>query len=229
MPLRSWTGGDVGARTTLSANRTLWVFGDTLLGRWDTSQKKRVNDNPKPMPHSSIGVMDLTRPPQDSLVWHWGANVTSFFRPSWEKNGQPGEQAFWAACTSSRAVGGQLLVVGNRVLYTAKGGPMGFIVNETIIFTVGNATEHPDDPSSWTLNHFALPHTGNLSHLPTKPVVDLGKGTLLVGRGPNPLLYLFGYTRPAGGLTREVVSRIHWAELVRQDFSRQEYWVKSER
>ena len=230
LPHLSWTGGDVGASTALTETRTLWVFGDTLLGQWNQQLHSRVNENREPFPHSSIGVMDLTKPPRDSMSWHWGANVTSFFRPSWEKNSQPGQQAFWAASTTSRAVGGRLLVVGNRVLYTAQGGPMGFIVNETVVFTVDNATDNPDDPSSWRLEHFALPHTGNLSHLPTMPIVDLGKGTLLVGgSGQDPYLYLYGYTMPAGGSTREVVSRIQWAALMRQDFSRQEYWVRGDR
>ena len=94
----------------------------------------------------------------------------------------------------------------------------GFIVNETIIFTVDGATTKPDDPQSWRLTHFALPNTGKLSHLPSRPTVDLARGALL-GGGPNPWLYLYGYVLPAGGSSREVVSRIRWQSLQQREFA----------
>ena len=102
----------------------------------------------------------------------------------------------------------------------------GFIVNETIIFTVDGATTKPDDPQSWRLTHFALPNTGKLSHLPSRPTVDLARGALLVegganptGEGANPWLYLYGYVLPAGGSSREVVSRIRWQSLQQREFA----------
>ena len=224
---RGWTGGDVGASAALTPNKTLWVFGDTLIGRWDNAKRQRVSEARGHMPHSSIGVWDLSKSPSalGAMTWHWGSNDSSFFRPSWEKNSQPGRQAFWAAVTSPRAVGGRVLVIGNRVLYTATGGPMGFEVNEMIIFSVDGATERPDTPDTWKLTHFALPHTGNLSHLPSKPLVDLARGVLLVGDGLDPVVYLYGYVSLPGKLSREVVSRIGWLDLQAQNFSAQEYWV----
>ena len=90
------------------------------------------------MPHSSIGIMDLSKPPSASsaMAWHWGADGSSFFRPEWERNAGPGRQAFWAAVTTPRAVGDRLLVIGNRVLYTAAGGPMGESLSRPCVATV---------------------------------------------------------------------------------------------
>ena len=104
---------------------------------------------------------------------------------------------------------------------------MGFKVSETVIFTVDGATEQPDAPDTWVLKHYALPHTGNLSHLPSKPLVDLARGALLVGDGLDPVVYLYGYVCLAGKPSREVVSRIRWSDLQAQKFTAQEYWVTS--
>jgi hypothetical protein len=240
-----WTGGDVGASCKLTDSRTLWVFGDTLIGHWGKAHGRRISDATGAMPHSSIGVMNLTMPPSHGfpgpVAWHWGQNDSSFFRPSWEKNKGPGRQAFWAAVTTPRTVNGRLLVLGNRVLYTAKGGPMGFLSNETVVFSVDGATKDPDNPANWTMDWFTLPHTGNLSHLPNKPLVDLARGTLLLdgkddGRGGHPAggedpwLYLYGYVRTAAAVgqlprDREIVSRIRWQALQGRSFSAQQYWV----
>ncbi|KAH8069233.1 DUF4185-containing protein [Aureococcus anophagefferens] len=133
------------------------------------------------MPHSSVGVWDLGAAPRDAMTWRWGPGDASFFRPKWESS----KEAFWAAVTAPRLVDGRVLVLGNRVLYTGEGGPMGFRTNESFIFTIAGAADRPDDPASWELDYFKLPHTGNLS---TGAFVDFARGALLVG----PWLYLYG-------------------------------------
>ena len=207
----AWTGGDVGASCALTPTRTLWVFGDTLIGHWEG--KRRVSEGAA-MPHSSVGVWDLGAAPRDAMTWRWGPGDTSFFRPSWESS----KEAFWAAVTAPRLVDGRVLVLGNRVSYTGEGGPMGFRTKESFIFTIDGAADRPDDPASWTLDYYPLPHTGNLS---AGGFVDFARGALLVG----PWLYLYGNVRTAATGGREVLSRIPWADLRVRNFSAQEYWT----
>jgi hypothetical protein len=69
-----WLGSDVGESIVLSDEKTLWLFGDTFIGR--LSNGVRVAG--ARMINSTIALQDRTKPPPDGMTFYWI-----------EKHGQP--------------------------------------------------------------------------------------------------------------------------------------------
>ena len=67
---RLWLGADCGTSLALPNNRTLWLFGDTLLGTWSNGQR---NLDGCAMPHQTAAFQDGTGP----LAFAWRESEAS--------------------------------------------------------------------------------------------------------------------------------------------------------
>jgi hypothetical protein len=129
-----WTGADAAYSVALTSSTTLWLFGDTLLGRWAPGAK---------MVRNSIGVQS-----GDEVEFFWGAKDTDFFAPQ-----TPGTW-LWP---------GDAFVEGERVglflhEFTRKGeGPFGFARTGLSIAWVANPL---DAPSAWRVTYEKRPFLG---------------------------------------------------------------------
>jgi hypothetical protein len=156
---RQFTGGDVAFSIRLNATRTLWIFGDTLVGRVaDDGSRDLV---PEPIfPRNSIAVIDgefSAQPPRASdVAFTWRTNASgepdSFFTPPLYNRFS---NYLWMY--SAVLVRAQLFVFGTRM--TNRTGATGFDFS-CLASTVIRVENPLDAPMKWRMTYSELPPAG---------------------------------------------------------------------
>ncbi|GAB4318130.1 MAG: hypothetical protein Kow0059_11420 [Candidatus Sumerlaeia bacterium] len=127
-----WLGSDVIHSIVLSTTQTLWLFGDTLIGRIENGARApgaRFINN-------SIAIQDRRRQPPDGMTFYWGPGDTSFFP---HQSGTPGN-LYWP--TAGVMVNGGLFVFCYSVI-------SGLTLANTTLIHVNNPL---DPPPLWQWN-----------------------------------------------------------------------------
>jgi hypothetical protein len=201
-----WLGGDVAASVSLTRDRYIWLFGDTLLGtvsdecpRGVRYCDRDVDDDPsRGMIANSIGVMR----PRDG-----GAPIVKFWRTI---DGEPApifaaaepDEFLWPL--AAVRVRDQLLVAASRHSF------------ESGLHSLGSVflrVENPDSPpDAWTYTRHPAP---NVIAYPvdTEP---LSWSTALVGA--DSFVYVFG-ARGLGFDARTVVARLEVDDVIAPDWT----------
>jgi hypothetical protein len=130
-----WLGSDIAHSIPLSANKNLWLFGDTLIGTIQNSKR-----NLDAFINNSIGIQDLSTSPPVDVEFIWGPSNTSFFP---HQPGTPGT-LYWP--TMGTMIGGELFIFCYSVT-------SGLNLGNAVLIRIPNPL---DPPANWIQNVFDL-------------------------------------------------------------------------
>ena len=143
-----WIGADAAYSIPLSDDRTLWLFGDTIIG--DIHDGKRVNT--KPFARNSIAIQQGKDPTSASIEFFWGApqnsNPTPFIVPD------DGQGWFWFS-HGILTSGGLYLFLMQMDTDTAAGP--GIFSFKHIGLTLAHVANPNDDPTEWRITQHKIP------------------------------------------------------------------------
>lgn len=189
-----WLGADVATSIVLSANRTLWLFGDTLLGSLSPNRTRNIVT----MPRNSIALLDR------------GAHALQFYArfdaatPSNAHLGffSPANQSHWFWLTAGFVLRDSLFLLGVTCAPDPNGSSgFAFQFVDTVVLRVANPL---DDPFRWNWTLAAVvPGTNATTNWNTAATV-VGSRLFLLGQA-------------AGGATRLASLRV--ADVLRDDWS----------
>lgn len=136
-----WTGGDGAASIPLSAQKILWLFGDSFNGT--IADNKRTNTSLKA--HNTIAIQDGISPSAATLNYFFGAGSSSFFTPF------SGSGFLWPM--HGTMINDQLYIFFVQA-DTAAGG-LGFKLTNSVLVKVSNPL---DPPAQWQSTQWQVPH-----------------------------------------------------------------------
>jgi hypothetical protein len=179
-----WLGADVSTSIVLSQNRSVWLFGDTLVGTLTPNRTRNIVT----MPRNSLALMDR------------GAHALQFYvrydaqTPSNEHLGffSPANQSHWLWLTSGFLLHDTLFLLGVTCAPDPSGSAgFAFQFVDTVVVRVANPL---DDPLQWNWT---------LSHVPgTNATTNWNSAVTVVG----DRVFVLGQT--AGGATRLAALRV---------------------
>lgn len=136
-----WLGSDVAESIPLSPEKTLWLFGDTLIGKIADGKRDKAYE----FINSTIGIQDRTQPPPGNIEFHWGreGGLSRSFFPH-----QPGTagQFYWV-CTGA-LLRGELFLLAYPIKYSTEGW-----IDDTVMIRVPNPQ---DPPEQWIQKAYVL-------------------------------------------------------------------------
>lgn len=159
-----WLGADVATSIALN-RRKIWLFGDTLLGKVDTTTKSRVI---RAMPRNSIAIQagddDLSQ-----LQFYTRVNYSSLHDPHVGFFSPP-NASHWLWLTSAFELHDQLFLLGVTVAPDVNGMPgFDFQFVDTVVVRVVNPL---DDPARWNWTITSIPNTNATDNWNTAVAVD---------------------------------------------------------
>ena len=193
-----WLGSDAGESIVLSDKRTLWLFGDTFIGR--LSNGVRVAG--ARMINSTIGLQDRTKAPPDCMRFYWkekDGQPASFFphQPT-----TPGEY-YWV--TKGVMLRGELFLFA----FCISGDSQNFATwheSGSALLRIRNPLE---PPAQWVQKAYTL----------KLPAGHTFHAALVV---KEPYVYLYGLVQPR----QTALARVRVDDLVKGKLTEAyEYWV----
>lgn len=198
-----WLGADVAYSIPLGTDKTLWLFGDTFVGR--VSDGKRIKPR---MIHSSIALQEIGGPPQFFYPTNKSGAPTSLLRSPAPRSD------FWLL--DGERTGHGLYFFMQQVQWLDS-SIWGFKCTATWLAYVDN----PDDPPAhWKMTMRQLPFTT----LPGGQDVIMGCETLTSGG----YLYIYGYSNPENASAQKsaILARVPEGKL--DDVSAWQYFSKGD-
>lgn len=193
-----WIGSDVAHSTPLDDNRTLWLFGDTLLGTVQNGARTITG-----FINNSVGIQDRATTPPAGMTFYWGPSNTSFFP---HQPGTPGS-FYWPSAAFQ--YGGELFIFCFSVSWG--GGGLGFTVEGTTMIRIPNPE---DPPAEWVQQAFDF------------GIGDSGLGFHSALYIEEPYIYFFGYEDQAVGGRAMVLARMTSADLLAGGLAESlEFWT----
>jgi hypothetical protein len=193
-----WLGSDVGESIVLSDKKTLWLFGDTFIGRLTNG----VRLGGALMINSTIGLQDRAKAPTDSMTFCWkekDGQPASFFP---HQATTPGE-FYWV--TKGAMLRGELFLFA----WCISGNSQNFATwheSGSALLRIPNPLE---PPAQW----IQKAHTLEL------PAGHTFHSALVV---KEPYLFLYGVVQPR----QTAVARVRVDDLVKGKLTEAyEYWV----
>lgn len=170
---QGWMGGDAAYSIPLDSRTTVWLFGDTFIGR----------RRPETMIHNAVAVRTCQPTCTTSYWWHGkGTGKADAFFATNETN------YFWPLDGFLQT--GQLHVFLEAMHTTGDGGPMGFDYSGVTLASVANPH---DRPSSWHVSYRGITKGNRI--IPGIAAVDQGPYayvfTLIKQTGQDVFLALF--------------------------------------
>lgn len=198
----TWLGADVGSSIKLTANKYIWIFGDTLLG--SVSQKSRTLDT---MIHNTVGTTTCnTNTASCRRIQKYDENnennVTGIFT-------FPNTNQYYWPMAGSILIN-KLFITGNAVSTSNDTGEWIPIVGTNFILV-----DNPmSTPSSWQYTVYTVPHTN----------ANLNWTSAAVKQ--ESWLYIFGAQKASDQAitTDTVLSRITLENAEASDWTEMEYW-----
>lgn len=162
-----WIGSDVAFSIPLATNKTLWIFGDTLVG--DVVDNSRTNVQ---FIHSSIATQIFGDAPEFFYPTNQNGAAQSFIKSPNNKS------AFWLLDGERNDRG--LFFFMQQVQFTG-GGAFGFSISGNWLASVKN----PDDsPANWEISATRVP----FAYLAGSETVTFGIATMKA----NGFIYIYG-------------------------------------
>ena len=142
-----WLGGDAAYSIALSADRILWLFGDSFIA----TSERHVRTQSK-MVRNSIAIQTGTDPTKSSIAFEWRQPIGPKTEPA---SFFPEDGAHWFWPMHGARVGSELVLFLNELEKTD--GGLGFESVGTRMLRITN----PDEPPSrWTWTSRRLPSDG---------------------------------------------------------------------
>lgn len=130
-----WLGGDIAHSVPLSETRSVWLFGDTLVG---SSTEGARDLGGSLFYNGSVGIQDRSRPADEQLTYAWGPDPTGLFA----YEGPPDVARFYWT-SNGIAIDGVLYVFAMNVLD----------LSEQRGVTVIRVPNPEDPPLQWEQEH----------------------------------------------------------------------------
>ena len=77
-----WTGGDSASSLALSDQRTLWVFGDSLIGQFKTSPAHQRVEAGSSIAAQALAIVTSAEPRWAAPSFHWNSTATDRTHPA---------------------------------------------------------------------------------------------------------------------------------------------------
>jgi hypothetical protein len=202
-----WTGGDAAYSRRLDQGKTLWLFGDSFIGKIE--QGLRID--PK-MVHNTCAWQDLNRDGKAPMRFFW---KNSGGKPQAILNPEHKDAYYWPS--DCGLVDGRLYVFCKRIKDdpTVKDPAFGFKwVCDDLIQVVNPA----DPPTQWRIHSCPLPGQEVEMHLGCACYVE------------DDYMYVFATRMVGEGMAKHhnlMMARIELKALSKLDLSRFEYWCQN--
>ncbi|HXE11202.1 MAG TPA: hypothetical protein VN633_03725, partial [Bryobacteraceae bacterium] len=139
---QGWLGGDSAYSIPIDSSSTLWLFGDTFVGKANTTDRKKSST----MIHNSIAIRKCDG--DCGTTYWWSGMYTpqpkSFFQTA-------DSDYFWPL--DGFVYGGKLYIFLEQMHNTGKGGAFGFDYSGVTLFTISNDLASPD---KWHISYRAI-------------------------------------------------------------------------
>jgi hypothetical protein len=185
----SWIGADIATSTPINAagTRSLWLFGDTVLGSMNASGVRSISA----MPRNSVGVIDVQGGvPSDGLSHTWRYNASEpvhvgFFSPS--------NLSSWYWPTGAAYASSTVFIVAYEVAPDPSSPLFSFQTVGMHILSWNESDLVSNDPLDWPVPSVcAIPHMNNTFTIGNAIAIALdedGSGArfvYLMGASGNP-------------------------------------------
>jgi hypothetical protein len=143
---QGWLGGDSAYSIPLDSNSTLWLFGDTFVGKVDSTERRPSTA----MIHNSIAIRKCQGDCRITYWWSgmYGAHPKSFFKT--EKS-----DYYWPL--DGFVYRDKLYIFWERMHKVGNGGAFGFDYSGVVLATISH---YLAPPSEWQISYQAIA-TGN--------------------------------------------------------------------
>lgn len=163
-----WVGGDAAYSIALTADKTLWIYGDTWHGNICDNKRKDATLSA----HNTIAIQDGKNPSTAVLRYYFGSNNGSFFTPS------DNVGALWTL--HGTMVGGTLYLFMMQVVNSTS-NTLGFQLTSSRLIKVANPLA---PPAEWQISQTVIPHASFNSS------ADILFGAYVIQQ--NGYVYIFG-------------------------------------
>jgi hypothetical protein len=199
---QGWLGGDAAYSVQLSPGRSLWLFGDTFIGKPDANDRSATYG----MPRNSVGI--ATCPVS-------GTCAVQYF---WSHMGSTASTAYFDTKSSDwywpldGFVANGSLYVFLEAMHNQGTGAFGFDYSGVVLATISNFSESPD---KWKVKYQTVVR-GNVVVPGTAVVTQQGSGVNLFPTDPNAgkYAYLFTWAKQKDGAAFTGLTRIPLSKLV---------------
>jgi hypothetical protein len=203
---QGWLGGDAAYSVALSPGRSLWLFGDTFIGRPGATDRSATYG----MPRNSIGIANcpVSGTCQIKYFWsHMGSTTpTAFFDT---------KSSDWYWPLDGFVANGALYVF-LEAMHNQGTGAFGFDYSGVLLATISDFSGSPD---KWKVKYQTVA-TGNVVVPGTAVVTRQGSGVNPFPADPNGAAYAYAFTwaKPKNGsaftgLTRIPLNKLESAAL----------------
>lgn len=138
---QGWLGGDSAYSIPLNSSSTLWLFGDTFVGKTNATDRKK----PSAMIHNSIAIR---RCDGECRITYWWSDMHTSHPKSFFKTAD--SDYFWPL--DGFVYAGKLYIFWEKMHSTGKGGAFGFDYSGVTLFTIPNYLAPPD---KWHISYRA--------------------------------------------------------------------------
>jgi hypothetical protein len=204
---QGWLGGDAAYSVPLSAGRTLWLFGDTFIGKPDATDRSATYG----MPRNSVGIATCRdrRSCHVKYFWsHMGSTApTAYFDT---------KASDWYWPLDGFLANGSLYVF-LEAMHNQGTGAFGFDYSGVVLATISNFADSPD---KWKVKYQTVVR-GNVAVPGPAAVTQQGSGLNPFPADPNgaKYAYLFTWAKPKSGAAFTGLTRIALSKLARAALS----------
>jgi len=214
-----WLGADSDVSVVINGGptgrRALWIFADTFITKYDSSNQSRVLEGHQ-MPNNTLGLIACTDEGctgRAQFFWQRdeAGAIRSFFEPLAE-NKADGE-LFWPVAGIASRCGNSVLLLATRVK-----GFMNVVGTSVIVL---KDVADIDDPRQWQYTTYDV-GSADLTWFSSVFFAD--------SRGEGDMVYIFGHGKGADGSlpsqnSDTVLARASLQHLLEHDWAKTEYWT----
>ncbi|MGD0890942.1 MAG: hypothetical protein ABR923_05365 [Terracidiphilus sp.] len=204
---QGWLGGDAAYSVPLSHGRTLWLFGDTFIGKPGATDRSATYG----MPRNSVAIATCPAKGNCDLRYFWShmgsTTPTAFFDT---------KSSDWYWPLDGFVANGSLYVF-LEAMHNQGTGAFGFDYSGVVLASISNFSESPD---KWNVAYQTV-LSGNVAVPGTALVTQQGSGVNPFPADGNgaKYAYVFTWAKPKSGATFTGLTRIRLGKLAKAALS----------
>jgi hypothetical protein len=200
---QGWLGGDAAYSVPLAPGRTLWLFGDTFIGKPDATDRSATYG----MPRNSVGIATCPASGTCQMKYYWshmGSTAPTAFFDTKSND--------WYWPLDGFLANGSLYIF-LEAMHNQGTGAFGFDYSGVVLASISNFSDAPD---KWDVKYQTVLN-GNVAVPGTAAVTQHGSGVNPFPADPNgaKYAYLFTWAKQKDGGSYTALTRIALNKLTR--------------